>query len=130
MPVSGSAYSYAYASLGEQMRAREIEREYIALVRGRPPSRRGTIDAPIGRDPHHRQRMAIRPLGEGRRAVTRFGVLERFDDDSIAEPAAPMGRGHEHAADSDKGHGRLIIDLELRSNEPGRRHQPALGDQR
>ena len=54
----------AYASLGEQMRARRIEREYVALVRGRPPSRRGTIDAPIGRDRNDVGRMAVGGRGE------------------------------------------------------------------
>ena len=49
----------AFAALGEQMRERRIEREYVALVRGRPPSRKGTIDAPIGRDRHDVGRMAV-----------------------------------------------------------------------
>ncbi len=62
------------------MRARRIEREYVALVRGRPPSRRGTIDAPIGRDRNDVGRMAVGGRAE-RPAVTHF---------ELAEPLAGM----------------------------------------
>jgi 23S rRNA pseudouridine1911/1915/1917 synthase len=58
------------------MKERRIERRYVALVNGVPPSDRGKIDAPVGRNPRHRTRMAVIP--DGRPAVTWFGVMERF----------------------------------------------------
>src|SRR4029077_5027361 len=65
----------AYASLGEQMRARQIEREYVALVRGRPPSRRGTTAARIGGDRNDIGRVPVGGRGE-RPAVTHFELAE------------------------------------------------------
>ena len=84
----------AYASLGEQMRAREIEREYIALVRGRPPSRRGTIDAPIGRDRNDIGRMAVGGRGE-RPAVTHFELCEPLPNASLLRLKLETGRTHQ-----------------------------------
>ena len=84
----------AYASLGEQMRAREIEREYIALVRGRPPSRRGTIDAPIGRDRNDIGRMAVGGRGE-RPAVTHFELSEPLPNASLLRLKLETGRTHQ-----------------------------------
>src|SRR4051812_5340387 len=84
----------AYASLGEQMRAREIEREYVALVRGRPPSRRGTIDAPIGRDRNDIGRMAVGGRGE-RPAVTHFELSEPLPNASLLRLKLETGRTHQ-----------------------------------
>ena len=84
----------AYASLGEQMRAREIERQYIALVRGRPPSRRGTIDAPIGRDRNDIGRMAVGGRGE-RPAVTHFELSEPLPNASLLRLKLETGRTHQ-----------------------------------
>jgi 23S rRNA pseudouridine1911/1915/1917 synthase len=85
----------AYHALVAQLGAREVTREYLAIVHGRMARAEGRIDAPIGRDPHHRQRMAIRPLGEGRRAVTRFGVVERFDGFTLVGCRLETGRTHQ-----------------------------------
>jgi 23S rRNA pseudouridine1911/1915/1917 synthase len=84
----------AYAALGEQMRARRIEREYIALVRGRPPSRRGTIDAPIGRDRSEIGRMAVGGRGE-RPAVTHFELAEPLAGASLLQLRLETGRTHQ-----------------------------------
>jgi 23S rRNA pseudouridine1911/1915/1917 synthase len=84
----------AYASLGEQMRARQIEREYVALVRGRPPSRRGTIDAPIGRDRNDIGRMAVGGRGE-RPAVTHFELAEPLAGTSLLRLKLETGRTHQ-----------------------------------
>jgi 23S rRNA pseudouridine1911/1915/1917 synthase len=49
----------AHELLARELEARCVRREYLALVHGRPPARTGTIDAPVGRDPHVRTRMAV-----------------------------------------------------------------------
>jgi 23S rRNA pseudouridine1911/1915/1917 synthase len=53
------------------------------------------VDAPIGRDPHHRQRMAIRPAGKGKRAVTRWRVVERFPHFTALDVSLETGRTHQ-----------------------------------
>ena len=88
------AATAAYESLGEQMRARRIEREYIALVRGRPPSRRGTIDAPIGRDRNDVGRMAVGGRAE-RSAVTHFELAEPLAGMSLLRLKLETGRTHQ-----------------------------------
>jgi 23S rRNA pseudouridine1911/1915/1917 synthase len=84
----------AYAALGEQMRARRIEREYMALVRGRPPSRRGTIDAPIGRDRNDVGKMAVGGRSE-RSAVTHFELAEPLAGMSLLRLKLETGRTHQ-----------------------------------
>jgi len=116
---------FAYHALVAQLAAREVTREYLAVVHGRLTRAEGRVDASIGRDPHHRQRMAIRPAGQGRRAVTRFQVLERFDDFTLVQCRLETGRthqirvhlaslGHPVAGDAAYGRGqsRLPVDLE------------------
>ena len=115
----------AYYALVAQLGAREVTREYLAIVHGRMARADGLVDAPIGRDPHHRQRMAIRPAGAGRRAVTRFSVLERFDDFTVVRCRLETGRTHQirvhlaslgHPVAGDAVYGRglrgLPVDLE------------------
>jgi 23S rRNA pseudouridine1911/1915/1917 synthase len=85
----------AYHALVAQLAAREVTREYLALVHGRMARAEGRVDAAIGRDPHHRQRMAVRPAGQGRRAVTRYRVLERFADFTLVECRLETGRTHQ-----------------------------------
>ena len=62
----------AQASLMRQFGDRSIEKEYMALVRGEPPSTRGRVEAPIGRDPRDRQRMAV--VAGGRASTTEYEV--------------------------------------------------------
>jgi 23S rRNA pseudouridine1911/1915/1917 synthase len=85
----------AYHALVAQLGAREVTREYLAIVHGQLQRAEGRIDAPVGRDPNHRQRMAIRPLGQGRRAVTRFRVLERFEGFTLVQCRLETGRTHQ-----------------------------------
>jgi 23S rRNA pseudouridine1911/1915/1917 synthase len=59
----GSRSEQAHRRLQAELAARRIEREYLALVEGRPPARTGTIEAPIGRDPRVRVRMAVGGAG-------------------------------------------------------------------
>jgi 23S rRNA pseudouridine1911/1915/1917 synthase len=74
--------------------AREIEREYIALVEGRPPSRTGTIEAPIGRDPRVRTRMAVGGSG-AREARTHFTLDRALRDTSLLRLRLESGRTHQ-----------------------------------
>ncbi len=83
----------AYDALSKAMRVRRIERQYVALVHGLPPTDRGKIDAPIGRHPRHRTRMAVR--AEGRSSVTWFSVKERFVDASLLDVRLETGRTHQ-----------------------------------
>ena len=63
----------AQASLMRQFGTRTIDKEYVALVRGAAPAPRGRIEAPVGRHPRDRQRMAV--VADGREAVTEYEQL-------------------------------------------------------
>jgi len=67
----------AHAGLSALFAAHDIERAYIALVRGAPEPATGTVDTQIGRSPHDRKKMAVLRSG-GRRAVTHYRVERRF----------------------------------------------------
>ena len=66
------------------------------VVHGLPTPSDGVIDAPIGRHPRDRVRMAVRPPGQGRRAVTRYRVLERFPAVPAAYLEARLETGRTH----------------------------------
>ena len=85
----------AYDALTRQLAARTVKRRYVAVVHGRPRALAGTIDAPLGRDPRHRQRMAVRPAGQGKRAVTRWRVVERFPRFTLVDVHLETGRTHQ-----------------------------------
>lgn len=73
---------------------RSIEREYLALVEGRPPARTGTIEAPIGRDPRVRTRMAVGGAGQ-REARTDFTLERSLVDSSLLRLRLETGRTHQ-----------------------------------
>lgn len=85
----------AYDSLTAQLAARAVTRRYLAVVHGRVGLTEGVVEAPIGRDPRHRQRMAVRPAGQGRPAVTHYRVLERFAGFTYLELRLGTGRTHQ-----------------------------------
>ena len=76
------------------LQRREIEREYIALVEGRPPARSGTIEAPIGRDPRVRTRMAVAGSG-AREARTHFTLERALERTSLLRLTLDTGRTHQ-----------------------------------
>jgi 23S rRNA pseudouridine1911/1915/1917 synthase len=80
--------------LQAQLGRREIEREYLALVEGRPPSRTGTIEAAIGRDPRIRTRMAIGGAG-AREARTHFTLERALASTSLLSLLLETGRTHQ-----------------------------------
>ncbi len=73
---------------------RLIQREYLALVEGRPPARTGTIEAPIGRDPRVRTRMAVAGAG-AREARTHFTLERSLPDSSLLRLRLETGRTHQ-----------------------------------
>jgi 23S rRNA pseudouridine1911/1915/1917 synthase len=83
----------ALRRLQQAIQLRLVRREYTAIVHGRVRRAGGTIDAPIGRDPRHRTRMAV--VASGRRAVTHFRVAECFADASLLEVRLDTGRTHQ-----------------------------------
>ncbi|MGH7322355.1 MAG: RluA family pseudouridine synthase [Candidatus Rokuibacteriota bacterium] len=87
----------AHLALARQLKARQVERRYVALVHGTVRRAEGIVETPLGRDPRHRVRMAVRPEGTGRTAVTRYHVLERFRDPApLTLLAVRLGTGRTH----------------------------------
>ena len=84
----------AHAALARMIRERRIEREYLALVEGRPDAQSGTIDAPIGRDRGRRTLMSTR-TDRARRAVTHFEVLEALPRTTLLTVRLETGRTHQ-----------------------------------
>jgi len=87
---SEEAHRLLQAALSE----RKIEREYLALVQGRPPARSGTIDAPIGRDPRVRTRMAVGGV-HPRDARTHFTLERALAGASLLRLRLETGRTHQ-----------------------------------
>jgi 23S rRNA pseudouridine1911/1915/1917 synthase len=83
----------AQASLMAQLKARRVKKAYLALVIGNVAAAAGRVEAPIGRDPKHRTRMAVVP--DGRPAVTGYRVRERFDGWTLLELDLVTGRTHQ-----------------------------------
>lgn len=82
-----------HATLVGMMAAREVRRTYLALVEGAPGVATGTVDAPVGRSPRHRKKMAV--VSSGRPAVTHYRILERFAECSLLEVRPETGRTHQ-----------------------------------
>jgi 23S rRNA pseudouridine1911/1915/1917 synthase len=85
----------AYDDLVAQLAARTVTRRYLAVVHGRVRTNESVVDAPIGRHPSDRVKMAIRPAGRGKRAVTRYRVLERFAHFTLLDVRLETGRTHQ-----------------------------------
>jgi len=81
------------AALHAAMKRREIEREYLGIVRGVPAHPRGVIEGAIGRDPRNRLRFAI--ASEGRPAITHYEVRERFAKHAELIFRLETGRTHQ-----------------------------------
>jgi 23S rRNA pseudouridine1911/1915/1917 synthase len=80
--------------LQSQLRRRRIHRHYQALVRGRPASRRGTIEAPIGRDRRDPTRISLDSDG-ARDAVTHFEIAELLTGRTLLDVELDTGRTHQ-----------------------------------
>jgi 23S rRNA pseudouridine1911/1915/1917 synthase len=83
----------AHLSLAAQLKEHTVLRKYVALVHGHIAHEKGTIDAPIGRDPKNRQQMSV--VENGKKAITHFRVLERFQQYTFIELQLETGRTHQ-----------------------------------
>jgi 23S rRNA pseudouridine1911/1915/1917 synthase len=84
----------AHRELAAQVKRREVERTYLALVEGHLESRTGTIDAPVGRDHRAPEKMTIGGRA-AREARTHFSVVEVLPDDTLVEARLETGRTHQ-----------------------------------
>jgi len=85
----------AHAALAAQFAGREVKKTYLALVQGAPKRTFGTINAPIVRHPHHRQKMTVSTNERGREAVTDYRVLWSRDGVSLVQCQPLTGRTHQ-----------------------------------
>jgi 23S rRNA pseudouridine1911/1915/1917 synthase len=85
----------AHRWLQDQFRLRQVEKTYLALVDGKPPTPTGRVEAHIGRDPSHRKRMAIVPESRGREAISEYRTLESFKAHTLLEFHPLTGRTHQ-----------------------------------
>ena len=83
----------AQQALMAQLKARRVKKTYLALVQGSVAAAVGRIEAPIGREPRHRTRMAV--VADGRPAITGYRVRERFDGWTLLELDLITGRTHQ-----------------------------------
>lgn len=83
----------AQAYLQALLKARRVKKRYLALAAGQVSAQLGRIEAPIGRDPRHRTRMAV--AADGRAATTGYRVRERFGDWTLLELDLITGRTHQ-----------------------------------
>jgi 23S rRNA pseudouridine1911/1915/1917 synthase len=79
--------------LAAQFKSRTVTKRYLILVKGRLSPEQGIVEAPIGRDPHHRKRMAI--VEEGKQAITQYQVRKYLDDYTLVEVSPLTGRTHQ-----------------------------------
>jgi 23S rRNA pseudouridine1911/1915/1917 synthase len=84
----------AHRRLQQLLRRRKLVREYLALVRGRPRSKRGRIEAPIGRDRHDPSRISL-DTDTPREAVTNFEIVETMRRHTLMRVALETGRTHQ-----------------------------------
>ncbi|GGG74371.1 RluA family pseudouridine synthase [Paenibacillus radicis (ex Gao et al. 2016)] len=91
-PVLYSKNDLAQWVLDEAMRAKRIDRRYIAIVHGRLSSRSGTVNAPIGKD-RHTARRRVSPNGE--QAVTHYELVETIGNASVVRLQLETGRTHQ-----------------------------------
>lgn len=82
-----------HGKIADQIRRHEVRRTYRTVVYGQMPAERGTIDAPIGRDHKHRQRMAV--IADGKPSITHFDVIERLTKATYLEAELETGRTHQ-----------------------------------
>lgn len=81
--------------LQDQFRLRQVRKVYLALVDGFLPTPQGRVEAPVGRDPKSRKKMAIVPLQKGREAISEYFTLQTFHAHTLVEVHPLTGRTHQ-----------------------------------
>jgi 23S rRNA pseudouridine1911/1915/1917 synthase len=81
--------------LQKQFKNRQVEKYYLTLVDGHLPTAKGRIEAPVSRDPSHRQKMAVVSAGKGKQAVSEYEVIETFAHHSLVRVRIFTGRTHQ-----------------------------------
>lgn len=85
----------AHRWLQEQFKSRNVEKLYLALVDGKPPTPSGRVEAPIGRNSTHRKLMSVVPIDKGREAISEYRTLENFTNYALLEVHPLTGRTHQ-----------------------------------
>ncbi|MFH2039215.1 MAG: RluA family pseudouridine synthase [Chloroflexota bacterium] len=85
----------AHRWLQDQFRLRLVEKSYLALVDGAPPTPSGRVEASIGRDPAHRKKMSVTSPGRGREAISEYRLVEKFKEHALLEFHPLTGRTHQ-----------------------------------
>jgi 23S rRNA pseudouridine1911/1915/1917 synthase len=85
----------AHRWLQDQFRNRKVEKKYLALVDGHPPTPTGRIEAPISRDIRDRKKMAIVQENKGRQAISEYRTIQKFEKHSLIEVHLITGRTHQ-----------------------------------
>ena len=85
----------AHRWLQDQFRLRTVQKTYLALVDGKPPTPSGRVEAYIGRDPSHRKQMAIVTESRGREAISEYKTVESFKSHTLLEFHPLTGRTHQ-----------------------------------
>ena len=85
----------AHRWLQDQFRLRKVEKTYLALVDGKPPTPAGRVEDYIGRDPKQRKKMAIVSPSKGREAISEYKTLESFNKHTLLEFHPLTGRTHQ-----------------------------------
>lgn len=81
--------------LQDQFRLRKVEKYYLALVDGKPPTSSGRIEAAIGRDASHRKKMAVTSPTKGREAISEYRILVEYRIHTLLEFHPLTGRTHQ-----------------------------------
>ena len=106
----------AHKTLADQLKEKTTHRVYYALVWGVINNETGTVDAPIGRDPKDRKKMAVTP-DNSKEAITHFRVIERYKNATLIELKLETGRTHQIRVHM-KYIGHPVVNDPVYSNKP------------
>jgi 23S rRNA pseudouridine1911/1915/1917 synthase len=93
--IVAAKHDRAHEGLAAQFADHTVERRYKAIVAGLPLRLEGSVDAPLGRSPHDRKKMAIVREGQGKRAVTHWRLETKLRDAALIECRLETGRTHQ-----------------------------------